>query len=148
MNLQVKDRAHDFSAPDENGKVWSLADYRGKWLLLYFYPRDFTPGCTTEACEFRDAFTELKKVVTVVGVSTDSVASHHRFVTKYTLPFTLLSDHDKQMSTAFGTNNIIFAKRTSFLISPEGVIMKIYQKVRPKEHARTVLSDVRAFQKK
>jgi thioredoxin-dependent peroxiredoxin len=147
--------APQFTLPDQNGKSHSLANYRGRWVLLYFYPKDMTPGCTTEACEIRDSFGEFSKHNAIVfGVSADSVESHKKFTQKHQLPFDLLSDTSKQVVEAYG----VFGKKTflgktftgvhrvSFLIDPEGIIKKIYEKVKPKAHAREVLEDLRQFQ--
>jgi peroxiredoxin Q/BCP len=146
MKLTEGIQAPDFSAPDQNGQTHSLQDYSDKWLLLYFYPKDFTSGCTTEACSLRDNFGELQKLVNVVGVSTDSVDSHKKFANKYRLPFTLLADDDKKITKAYGTDGFIFNKRTSFLIGPDGIIRKIYEKVKPDQHAAEILKDLKDLQ--
>jgi len=140
-----------FTLPDQNGKEHALADYKGKWVLLYFYPKDDTPGCTKEACTIRDSFPDFKKLkITVLGVSVDSVKSHKKFEEKYELPFTLLSDETKKVVGAYG----VWGKkklmghvyegtfRTSFLIDPRGKIAKIYEDVNPVVHAADVLSDL------
>ena len=95
MKLNVGDNALNFNLPDSDGNMHKLTDYKGCWLLLYFYPKDFTPGCTTEACNFRDNFSKLKERLEIVGVSGDSVESHTKFSKKYSLPFTILSDEKK-----------------------------------------------------
>lgn len=138
--------APDFSAQDQDGQFHSLKDFKGKWLLLYFYPKDFTPGCTTEACSLRDNFGELQKLVTIVGVSTDSVGSHKKFADKYQLPFMLLADEDKKMTQVFRTDGFIFNKRTSFLVGPDGTIRKIYEKVKPEQHAAEIITDLKRLQ--
>ncbi|MBI3577258.1 peroxiredoxin [Candidatus Gottesmanbacteria bacterium] len=143
MKLLVGNHAPEFSAPDQNGKIHTLADYKGKWVLLYFYPKDFTSGCTVEACSIRDNFKELSKLVTVLGVSADSVASHKKFIAKHELPFTLLADPERKVINAYGTNGIIFTKRTSFLIDARGIIAKIYEKVNPATHVSEILSDLK-----
>lgn len=135
--------APDFSATDQDGKVQALADFKGKWLLLYFYPKDFTSGCTTEACSFRDNFSKLSKLVTIVGVSADTVDSHQKMVERYALPFTLLADPDRKIIKAYGADGLIFARRTSFLIDPTGKIVKIYDRVDPQTHATQILSDLK-----
>jgi peroxiredoxin Q/BCP len=140
--LEKGSKAPDFNLPDQSGILHSLNDYQGKWLLLYFYPKDNTPGCTKEACSFRDNFSLLKKKVEVVGVSGDSVKSHKNFADKYSLPFTLLSDSEKKVINDYGANNLIFAKRTSFLINPNGVIEKVYEKVDPSNHALEIFQDI------
>lgn len=140
--LDIKTKAPDFSAPDQDGNIHSLADYKGQWLLLYFYPRDNTPGCTIEACSLRDNFPHFEKLKTaVVGVSTDSVASHGKFTSKYSLPFTLLSDSEHQMIKAYQANGL--KRRISYLIDPSGFIVKAYANVKPANHAEEVLEDLK-----
>jgi peroxiredoxin Q/BCP len=142
----------DFSLPDQNGKVHKLSSYKGNWVLLYFYPKDDTPGCTKEACGFRDSLNELKKHnVVVLGVSADSVSSHQKFSQKYHLNFPLLSDEKKEVIKAYGA----FGKkkfmgrefegilRISFLINPQGEVVKKYDKVKPEIHAKEVLEDIK-----
>lgn len=147
-------KAIDFSLPDQNGKVHSLSSYKGSWVFLYFYPKDDTPGCTKEACGFRDSLNDLKKHnVFVLGVSADSVSSHQKFAKKYNLNFPLLSDEKKEIIKAYGA----FGKkkfmgkefegilRISFLINPKGEIVKKYDKVKPEVHAKEVLEDVKKY---
>lgn len=141
MSLQEGQKAPSFSASDQNGKKHQLSDYRGKWLLLYFYPKDNTPGCTKEACSFRDQFEELRGKVEVLGVSHDGIESHQRFVSKYRLPFLLLSDPKREIIKAYEANGFLFTKRISYLINPEGKIAKVYSKVSPVQHAHEVLLD-------
>lgn len=140
-----------FTLPDQNGKEHSLADYRGKWVLLYFYPKDDTPGCTNEACTIRDSFPHFQELkIAVLGVSVDSVESHKKFKEKYHLPFTLLSDYKKEVVPQYGVwgKKKFMGKihegtlRTSFLIDPEGKIAKIYENVDPAVHAAEVLTDL------
>lgn len=145
MPLQTGDIAPDFSAPDQRGLTRSLADYRGTYLLLYFYPKDDTPGCTTEACAFRDIEKEMSDKIVIVGVSADSVESHLKFAGKYKLPFTLLADPERKIIDAYGANSMLFGKRTSFLIDPKGIIKKIYEKVDAAAHPKQVMEDVMAF---
>lgn len=142
MNLKQGDKAPDFTASDQNGQTRILSDYQGHWLLLYFYPKDFTSGCTKEACSLRDNFGELKKHAQVVGVSTDSVESHKKFEAKYSLPFTLLADPERVLVDAYHANGLLFPKRVSFLIDPQGIIRKIYKPVNPTTHAQDVLDDL------
>ncbi len=153
---KVNTVAPDFTLPDQDGKTRSLSDYKGKWVLLYFYPKDDTPGCTVEACTIRDQFQDFKKINAVVlGVSTDSVASHKRFVDAYELPFTLLSDEQKEVVGKYGVygekkmmgKTYMGTKRTSFLIDPEGTIKKVYENVKPPKHAMEVVQDIQAFEK-
>jgi len=145
-------KAIDFSLTDQNGKVHKLSSYRGSWVLLYFYPKDDTPGCTKEACGFRDSLNELKKHnVVVLGVSADSVTSHQKFAQKYNLNFPLLSDEKKEVIKAYdawGKKKFMGKEfegilRVSFLINPEGDIVKKYDKVKPEIHAEEVLEDIK-----
>jgi peroxiredoxin Q/BCP len=142
MTLTPHTLAPQFTAPDQDGVQHSLSDYAGQWVLLYFYPKDDSPGCTIEACNFRDGFELLKKFVTILGVSTDNVESHKAFAEKYGLPFTLLADTEKTITEAYGANGMIFKKRISFLINPKGQIEKIYDNVNVKTHAIQILKDV------
>lgn len=151
MPLTTGVKAPDFTLPDQSGKAHSLADYRGKWVLLYFYPKDDTPGCTKEACALRDQFPAFGKLDAVVfGVSADSVKSHARFADKYELPFTLLADETKEMIKAYDAwgpkkfmgREFLGTKRISYLIDPRGQIAKAYPKVKPAEHAEEVLGDL------
>lgn len=144
-------KAYNFSLYDQNGKKHTLKDYQGMWVLLYFYPKDDTPGCTKEACQIRDLWKDFKKYNAVVlGVSPDGVDSHKKFEKKYKLPFTLLSDEDKKVMTKFDIlgeksmfgKKYIGVKRESFLINPKGFIVKHYENVKPALHAAEVLSDL------
>lgn len=127
-------------------------DYLGKWVLLYFYPKDDTPGCTIEACTIRDQFKDFKKIgAVVIGISTDSVKSHKKFADAYELPFTLLADEQKEMVGEYGVfgekkfmgRTYMGTKRTSFLIDPSGKVAKVYEKVKPAEHAAEVIKDLK-----
>ena len=147
-------QAPSFSLPDQSGVVHNLEDYAGQWLVVYFYPKDDTPGCTTEACGFRDAQTELKAAgINVVGVSKDSPASHAKFAEKYHLNFPLLSDESAEMMQAYGAwgpkkfmgKEYIGISRMTVLINPKGEIVKSYPKVTPLGHAAQILSDFRAL---
>lgn len=139
--LKINTNAPGFSALDQIGKEHKLSDYLGKWILLYFYPRDNTPGCTTEACTLRDNFSGFKEAgIEILGVSSDSVASHDKFATKFELPFTLLADPDKKIIKAYEASGLI--RRVSYLINTEGLIVKTYEKVKPIEHAAEVLRDM------
>lgn len=149
--IQVGELAPDFELFDQSGKVHQLADYVGKWLLVYFYPKDNTPGCTTEACQLRDVWSILvERGAVILGVSADSVASHLNFANKFQLPFPLLADEDKTMIKDYGVlveksmfgKKFLGIKRSSFLINPEGKIAKIYPSVKPSEHAQEVLHDL------
>ncbi len=143
MQLHVGDIAPEFSLVDQDDKTHSLKDYHGKRVLLYFYPKDDTPGCTREACNFRDNIERLQKKVVVFGVSGDLATSHQRFAKKYSLNFPLLADPEKKTIASYGADGIVLTKRTSFLISPDGKIEKIYPKVNPDAHVEEVLRDVR-----
>ncbi len=152
MTLKIGDKAPNFNLLDQDGKSHSLADYKGSWFLLYFYPKDNTTGCTQEACMLRDDFLGFKKLkVKIVGVSIDSPKSHKKFANEYNLPFTLLSDEDKKTVNSYGVwqEKSMYGKkymgtvRTSFLINPKGVIEKIYEKVVPAEHSKEVLEDLK-----
>ena len=140
--MEKGDKASDFKLPDQDGELHKLSDYLGRWVLLYFYPKDFTSGCVAEACSMRDSFNELTKKATILGVSADSVESHMKFAEKYSLPFTLLADPERKVIDDYGANGILFAKRVSFLINPDGNIEKVYNKVDPKAHASQILSDL------
>ena len=149
LKLKVGDAAPDFSAATNGGGRVSSADFKGKNVVLYFYPRDDTPGCTKEACAFRDHFAEFRKRGAVVfGVSTDPVKSHDKFAAKFKLPFTLLADEDKRIVQAFGVwgeksflgRKYLGTHRVTFLIGPDGRIRKIWPKVKPEEHAVEVLA--------
>ena len=144
--LHAGDPAPAFSAVDQYGTVQTLQDYHGKWLLLYFYPKDDTPGCTKEACGFRDNFSVLGDRVTILGVSKDSAESHTKFAEKYTLPFPLLADPDQLLIAAYGVDGVTLPKRVSFLLDDQGRIAKIYDKVDCDVHAAQVLEDVRHIQ--
>lgn len=152
--LTIHTKAPEFTLPDQEDVAHSLNDYRGKWVLLYFYPKDDTPGCTTEACAIRDSFPQFKKHNAVVlGVSTDSVKSHKKFEEKYTLPFTLLADTEKTVVNAYEVygkkkfmgREYMGINRVSFLIDPTGMIVKVYEKVKPADHASEVLADIAAL---
>jgi len=148
--IKLNTKAPDFNLPDQDGKLHKLSDYKGKWILLYFYPKDNTPGCTKEACGIRDEFKNFKNLnIVVLGISADSQQSHKKFIQKYKLPFTLLSDESKKVLKKYGVwgKKKFMGKeyegilRTSFLINPDGKIVKIYEKVKPDIHAKEVLKD-------
>jgi peroxiredoxin Q/BCP len=144
--------APGFTTTDADGHTVNLKDFRGEKVVLYFYPKDDTPGCTKEACSFRDAFAEFKKRgIRILGVSPDKETKHKKFAEKYKLPFTLLADTNHAISEAYGTygekkfmgRTYMGVLRTTFLIDEKGKIKKIFEKVKPDEHAREVLD---AFQ--
>ena len=149
LKLKEGDVAPEFSAPASGGGTVSLADFKGQPVVLYFYPRDDTPGCTREACAFRDHFVEFqKRGVVVLGVSTNSVKSHDQFAGKYQLPFPLLADEDRKLVQAYGVwgektflgRKFKGTHRVTFLIGPDGRIKKIWPQVRPETHAAEVLA--------
>jgi len=142
--------APDFKLPDQHGKMHTLADYRGKWLVMYFYPKDDTPGCTEEACKFRDDLHKLTALgAQVVGVSVDDSASHAEFAKKHGLPFPLLADKDTTVTARYGVlmNFMLIkvAKRYTFLIDPQGKIKKVYDKVETSRHSQEIIDDLKGY---
>ena len=151
MALKPGDKAPDFSVNDENGNPVKLKDFKGKKLVLYFYPKDMTPGCTAESCNLRDNYKVLQKQgYEVLGVSTDSEKSHQKFIAKEKLPFHLLADADKVMHEAYGTwgeksmygRKYMGTLRTTFIINEKGIIEEIIGKVDTKNHTAQILKDV------
>ena len=140
--------APDFKLQDQNGKWHTLGDYRGKWVALYFYPKDQTPGCTTQACDFRDnIFAYREAGAVILGISVDDIESHKAFAEKHGLPFSLLADPTKQTASRYGVMNFTgFAKRETFLINPKGTIVKRYVVTEPKGHSEVVLKDIKQLQ--
>ncbi|MBI3888290.1 peroxiredoxin [Candidatus Nomurabacteria bacterium] len=146
--LDIKTPAPDFKLPDQNGKEYSLSGERGHYVLVYFYPKDDTPGCTKEACVIRDMYKDFEtNGVKVFGISADSVESHKEFAEKYRLPFTLLSDPKKEVIKMYGADGTLFNKRISYLIGPDGMIEKAYDKVDPAHHGEEILKDIHALKK-
>ena len=150
--LAVGSPAPDFKLQDQNGDWHALEDYEGEWLAVYFYPKDDTPGCTKEACNFRDNIYAFKAIgANVVGVSVDDVDSHKEFADKYKLPFTLLADMDGEMSKSYGVLRdwklTKIASRQSFIVGPDGTIAKHYEDVDPETHTQEVLADLEALMK-
>lgn len=166
MQLKVGQSAPNFVLPayitgsgkskTEDGKeeLLALSDYAGKWLLIYFYPKDATPGCTKEACTLQESLPQFDKLgIAVLGVSADTIESHKKFATKYKLKFPLIADVDKELVEAYGVwgkkkflgREYMGIKRDSYLINPKGKIAKIYREVKPEEHAREVLADIEAL---
>ena len=149
--IKVGSKAPNFTLSDQNSIQHQLSDYEGSWVILYFYPKDDTPGCTTQACDFRDA---VKRIIAsksnVFGVSLDSVESHKHFADKNNLPFSLLSDESGEVSEAYDSlNNFMSfksAKRNTFIIDPDGKIAKIYLSVKPSTHSQMVLNDLNQLQ--
>lgn len=149
--LTVGAKAPAFSAPDQTGETVSLGDFAGKTVVLYFYPKDDTPGCTAEACTFRDETAAFrKKGAVVLGVSPDSPKSHTKFIEKFTLPFSLLADVDHKIAEAYGVwveksmygKNYMGVERSTFVIDPKGKLKAIYRKVKPAEHIAEVLAEL------
>ena len=148
MSLQTGDIAPDFSAPDQHGKTINLSDYRGKKVVIYFYPKDDTPGCTAQACNLRDNYSELQQAgYEVIGISGDGVKSHDKFANKYELPFTLVADEDKSINEAYGVwkeksmygRTYMGTARTTFVIDEEGKIADIIEKVKTNDHTAQIL---------
>lgn len=140
--LHVAVDAPDFNLPDQNSVHHKLSDYIGQWVLLYFYPKDDTPGCTTEACSVQENLSKFEQLhVTVLGISADPIHSHQNFAQKYGLHFTLLSDSKKDTIDAYEAGGI-FTKRISYLINPQGKIFKAYDSVNPDTHVAVVLADL------
>jgi len=144
-------QAPAFTLLNQDNQSVSLKDYRGKWVIVYFYPKDDTPGCTTEACSFRDQIEIFSKQgVTIFGISKDTITSHKKFIAKYDLPFSLLSDRDGEVIKAYGAwgDKKMFGKeyegilRKTFIISPQGDIAKEYEDVTPANHAEEILKDL------
>ncbi len=144
---KIGEAAPNFNLPDQNGKFFTLADFRGKWLVLYFYPKDDTPGCTEQACNFRDDLNQLTGLgAQVVGISVDDSKSHADFAKKYSLPFPLLADKNAEVTTRYAVlrNLGIFkvARRYTFLIDPQGKISKVYDKVETSRHSKEIIEDL------
>jgi len=148
--LKVGDKAPNFALQDQDNITHTLSNYEGQWVVLYFYPKDDKPGCTTQACDFRDA---VKRIIAskavVFGLSVDSVRSHKLFAEKYNLPFSLLADETREVSELYDSLSSFFkvANRNTFIIDPEGNIAKIYLSVNPKTHSEMVLNDLSSLQK-
>lgn len=152
--ININDKAPDFALPDQLGNTRSLADYANKWRIVYFYPKDDTPGCTTEACNFRDNYHKLQSMgVQILGISKDSIESHKKFAEKYNLNFPILSDPDKKIIKeyeAWGEKKFMGKTfdgvlRKTYLISPDGKVKKIYEKVNPLVHAEEIIRDATDF---
>ncbi len=153
----TKLKIKNFELPDQNGELRKLSDYKGKWVVLYFYPKDDTPGCTKEACNFRDTYHELEKLnVQILGVSKDSVKSHKKFADKYNLNFPLLSDESKDVIKSYNAwgKKKFWGKdfegilRMTYLISPKGEIVKTYKKVNPLIHSSEIIDDMKILSEK
>ncbi len=149
--LSIDIPAPAFELRDQENKLHKLSDYAGSWLVLYFYPKDDTPGCTREACNFRDDISQFRTTkADVVGISTDNIDSHAAFAKKYSLPFTLLADRDAIVAKAYGAawkvGPFSIVRRHTIIISPEGEIAKIYRKVVPKNHSAQIITDLKKLQ--
>lgn len=145
---QVGQPAPDFNLPDQNGKMHALQDYAGKWLVLYFYPKDDSPSCTKEACSFRDDLHQITELgAQVVGVSVNDTTSHAEFANKYHLPFSLLADKSTAVAARYGVlmDMVVFkvARRYTFLIDPQGKINKVYDKVETSRHSGEIIADLK-----
>jgi thioredoxin-dependent peroxiredoxin len=154
--MNINDKAPDFILPDENGKEISLKDLKGKTVVLYFYPRADTPGCTVEACSFRDTFKQMQKTGAVLlGISPDTSKAQKKFQDKFKLPFSLLADADKKVADAFGVlqgknmygKKVMGIVRTTFIIGPDGKIQHIFPRVKPEGHAEEVLAYLKESKK-
>ena len=145
--------APDFSLPDETGKIYTLDDFKGQWLVLYFYPEDDTPGCTIEACSLRDARDDIAALgAQIVGISKDDAPSHEKFKAKHSLNFTLLTDPDKVTINSYGAwgkkqFGVEGVLRRTFIINPEGTVVKVYGRVTPEGHGEQIISELKKLQK-
>lgn len=149
-SIAIGAQAPEFELPDQDGQLHSLEDYRDQWVVLYFYPKDETPGCTTQACEFRDNIFAFRKLnAQILGVSMDDVESHKKFSENHGLPFPLLADPDGKTADDYGVKTKMMgwtvAKRQTFIVDPQGTIVRHYEKVDPDEHAAEVLADLEAL---
>src|SRR5450631_232841 len=154
--ISINDKAPEFTLPDQNGKEVSLKGFRGSYVVLYFYPRADTPGCTVEACEFRDAYKKIEKTGAVIlGISPDTPKAQKKFEEKYTLPFTLLADAGKKVCNLYGMmqeknmygKKVMGVARTTFIIGPDGKVKHIFHKVKPQGHAEEVLEYLKSAMK-
>jgi len=150
-NLVMGDKAPQFNGLDENGNSISLTDFKGKKVILYFYPKDMTPGCTTQSCNLRDSYSDLtQKGFEVIGVSADSAERHLKFIAKHELPFHLIADEDRTILNAYGVWGLkkFMGKeydgihRTTFIIDEEGVILSVIKKVKTKDHTNQILTEL------
>jgi peroxiredoxin Q/BCP len=151
MTIQVGDQVPVFTAKKQDGGTFDLQDYLGKPLVIYFYPKDFTPGCTTQACSFRDFYQDFQDLgAEVIGISSDTTASHEAFQEKYKLPFILLSDYDRKIRKAFGVPTSLFGLlpgRVTYVIHPDGTVKMVFNSMSAKNHITKALEMVREFQK-
>ncbi|WP_338462980.1 peroxiredoxin [Synechococcus elongatus IITB7] len=143
MALAVGSPAPDFTALDDAGQSIQLSQFRGKTVVLYFYPKDDTPGCTKEACSFRDSYSAYQgKDIVVLGVSTDDSSSHEQFRTKFSLPFPLVADPDRSITQAYDVDGGGYAKRVTYVIDGDGQIIRVYDSVKTDTHATDILADL------
>lgn len=145
--LAIGDTAPSFSLKDQHNQLHEINQYKGKWLILYFYPKDDTPGCTKEACNFRDDITQIKQLnASIVGISLDDQSSHAKFANKYSLPFPLLADTEASVTQSYGSLfsflGLRYAKRHSFIIAPDKTIVKIYRDVNTDTHSQQIINDL------
>ena len=150
--LEIGKSVPQFSLPDQDGKIHNIKDYKGQWVIIYFYPKDLTPGCTTEACNFQEALPDFNSIDAVIfGISKDSVKQHKKFANKYNLQFSLLSDENSDVCEQFGVwqKKSMYGKeymgiaRSTFIVNPDGKIVKVYPKVNVKEHHSEILNDLK-----
>ena len=142
--LETNTPAPNFTLADQNGTTRSLDDFRGKYVVVYFYPKGGTPGCIKQACEIRDAYPEFENMgVAVIGISVDKPENNANFAKTYNLPFTLLSDFQQKTARLYGAKGFFFSKRISYLISPHGTVIKTYPAVDPSTHATELIEDIR-----
>jgi peroxiredoxin Q/BCP len=142
MLPELNSLAPDFALPDHIGKEHKLSTYRGSWVVIYFYPKDDTPGCTIEACGLRDSYASLSARIAIVGVSGDDSTSHRKFADKFKLPFTLLADTSRKTIETYGADGLLFPKRVTFIIDPTNVIRKIYHGFDANDHAAMIAKDL------
>lgn len=152
MSIEVGSQAPDFTLKNQDDREVSLSDFRGKHIVLYFYPKDMTPGCTTQACDFRDQYEKFSELdAVIIGISPDPIERHQKFIDKHDLPFQLLADEDHEVAGLYGVWKLkkMFGKefygieRSTFIIDPDGILQKEYRKVRVKGHVEEVLADVK-----
>jgi len=144
--LKVGDKAPDFKLKDETGKEISLSDFRGKKVVIYFYPKDDTPGCTVEACGFRDIYDDILDAgAVVIGISKDDESSHDKFKSKYNLPFYLLSDPEHKIIEEYGAWQTSSTARITYIVDEEGIVKKAYPEVKPEAHGKEILDDLKSI---
>lgn len=147
--LQIGTAAPDFTLADHTGAMRTLSEFKGSYVVVYFYPKDDTPGCTKEACMIRDVYNDFEKAgIVVLGISKDSPASHAKFREKYELPFILLSDPEKHAIEVYGATGMLFSKRITYIIDPQGIVVAVYPNVDPAGHAIELLKDIKDLQVK